>query len=96
MKSNSFQDTNTRFELTRTKITYTLWYLVKSPAGLSGREQSLLYRPRRAPADPREIMAQSSASYPFIPFPPPGRECVIILKDNSINGTKEEIHALNT
>jgi hypothetical protein len=32
MKSNSFQDTNTRFELTRTKITYTLLYLVKSPS----------------------------------------------------------------
>ncbi len=32
------------------------------------------------PADPREIMAQSSTSYLFIPFPSPDRECVIILK----------------
>jgi hypothetical protein len=37
-------------------------------------------------------MAQSSAS----PFPPADRKCVIILKDPSINGTKEEIHAENT
>jgi hypothetical protein len=79
------------------KILYSsAWNSNKNSAALSGRKQSSLYRPRRAPADPREIMAQSSTSYRFIPFPFPDRECVIILKDHSINGTKEEMYALNT
>jgi hypothetical protein len=62
----------------------------KKRATLSGRKQSSLYRPRRAAADPREIMVQSSASHPFIPLPPPNRDCVIILKDHSNNRTKEK------
>ncbi len=52
--------------------------------------------PRIAPAVPREITVQSSASYPFIPLPSPDRECVIILQDQAINDSKEEISALNT
>ncbi len=60
-------------------LSASAWNSFKTRAALSGRKQSALYRLRRAPADPREIMAQSSASYPFIPFPPPDRECVIIL-----------------
>jgi hypothetical protein len=72
------------------------WNSNKNSATLSGRKQSLLYRPRRAPSYPREIMVQSSVSYPFIPLPPPDRECVIIRRDHAIDGTKEEMHAFKT
>jgi hypothetical protein len=50
------------------------------------------------PGGHQQILVQSSASYPFIPLPPPDRECVTrnILRDHAINGTKEEIHAFKT
>ncbi len=38
------------------------------------QKTELVVGPRWAPADPSEILVQSSASYPFIPLPPQDRE----------------------
>ena len=57
------------------------------------------------PGGHQQILAKSwhSRVHPILsylfrvhPKSAPDRECVIILKDHSINGTKEEIHVLNT